>query len=82
MTPGDELKAPLASRPPVGSDASVANDRNRDNVVANEGLSGIEFSFIDEALEESMIASDPVALTPETSIGPPDHGHGHPFGRG
>jgi hypothetical protein len=36
------------------------------------GQSGMPFDDIDEALEETMIASDPPALTPQTTIGPPD----------
>jgi hypothetical protein len=32
---------------------------------------GMPFDYIDEAIEESMDASDPPALTPETTIGPP-----------
>jgi hypothetical protein len=38
--------------------------------VLDDGL-GLPFDYIDEAIEESMIASDPPALTPETAIGPP-----------
>jgi hypothetical protein len=30
------------------------------------------FDYIDEALEETMVASDPPALTPHTGIGSPD----------
>jgi hypothetical protein len=30
-----------------------------------------QFDYIDEAIEETMIASDPPAFTPETGIGPP-----------
>jgi hypothetical protein len=30
------------------------------------------FDYIDEVLEETMVASDPPALTPQTAIGSPD----------
>jgi hypothetical protein len=36
---------------------------------------GTSFDYIDEAIEESMDASDPPALAPQTTIGPPAHAH-------
>jgi hypothetical protein len=39
-----------------------------------EGQSEMPFDYIDEALEETMIACDPPALTPRTTVGPPDRG--------
>jgi hypothetical protein len=33
----------------------------------------MEIGYIDEALEESIPASDPPAATPITAIGPPGH---------
>jgi hypothetical protein len=32
-----------------------------------------EYDYIDEAVEETMIASDPPSFTPHTTIGPPRH---------
>lgn len=32
-----------------------------------------EYDSIDEAVEETMIASDPPAFTPHTTLGPPGH---------
>jgi hypothetical protein len=45
---------------------------------------GMSFDYIDEAIEESMDASDPPAFMPQTTVGPPrrdasragDQGHG------
>jgi hypothetical protein len=37
---------------------------------------GIPCDYIDEALEETMVASDPPPLTPQAGIGSPGHNAG------
>lgn len=54
-------------RPGGGQDQGQTGEADRD------GQSGTSFDYIDEAIEESMVASDPPALTPVTGIGAPDH---------
>jgi len=54
-------------RPGGGPDQGQTGEADRD------GQSGTSFDYIDEAIEESMVASDPPALTPVTGIGAPDH---------
>ena len=75
MTTRDGAQAPNPSRPVGGQQSGDPPGPDRTAAVDDEGPIEIELDFIDEALEETMIASDPpAALTPETAIGPPAHG--------
>jgi hypothetical protein len=60
-----------ANPPAGGPQPGNAEGRGQTGEQRPVGQSGMPFDYIDEALEETMIASDPPALTPETAIGPP-----------
>jgi hypothetical protein len=66
MTNQKQANDPAAGRLPGG-----AEDRNPARVSGPDVPSGMSFDYIDEALEETMVASDPPALTPQTTVGPP-----------
>ncbi len=63
-----------ANPPAAGQQPESAEDRGQTVAPANDGQCGMSFDYIDEALEETMIASDPPAWSPQTTIGPPDRG--------
>ena len=65
-----------ANPPADGPQPGSAEERCPTGTQGLEGQSEMPFDYIDEALEETMIASDPPALTPETAIGPPDRDAG------
>jgi hypothetical protein len=54
-----------------GQQLGSAEDRDQACVSGPGVPSGMAFDYIDEALEETMVASDPPAPTPETGIGSP-----------
>jgi hypothetical protein len=62
MDTRDRAEAAKTSRPDVDPPAQAP---------ADHGAPGREYDDIDEAVEETMIASDPPAFSPQTSIGPP-----------
>ncbi len=62
METQDRAQAPKTSQPVADPQPKAPGD---------QGAPAREFDAIDEAVEETMIASDPPALTPETTIGPP-----------
>jgi len=66
MISHEPANPPAADRPPGN-----AEERGQTGAQGLDGQSGMPFDYIDEALEETMIASAPPALTPETAIGPP-----------
>jgi hypothetical protein len=72
MTNKDGVKAPTTSQSVAGAQSAGAGDRDPSSAAQDARPVEIEFDFIDEALEETMPASDPPALAPETTIGPPD----------
>jgi hypothetical protein len=65
MTSQEQINHPAAGAEPGNELSDQAGAPRADFQV------GMPFDYIDEAIEESMDASDPPALTPETTIGPP-----------
>ena len=64
MDKSDRDQAPKPSQP-AGEPRPKASD--------DQAPHQAEFDYIDEALEETMIASDPPSFAPHTTIGPPKH---------
>jgi hypothetical protein len=62
----ERANPPAAGVPPA--DTAV---RDRTGESAEDAPAGDPFDYIDEAIEETMIASDPPAWTPQTGIGAP-----------
>lgn len=60
-----------ANHPAAGRQPGNAEDRDPECASGPDTSCEKPFDYIDEAIEESMDASDPPALTPQTSIGPP-----------
>ena len=64
----ERANPPGAGQPPGGAD-----DQPRQDTPQADESAALPFDYIDEALEETMIASDPPALSPRTGVGAPDH---------
>ena len=60
-----------ANPPAAGLQPGDAGEPGQTDAQGSDGPCAMPFDYIDEALEETMIASDPPALTPVTTIGPP-----------
>jgi hypothetical protein len=58
---------------PAAEQPECAPEPGRAETPGSGGACGLPFDYIDEELEETMIASDPPALAPQTAIGPPGH---------
>ncbi len=65
------IKAPTSRRPIVNPDATDEYSTGQAADDAGEDRTKIQINYIDEALEESMPASDPPSATPTTGVGPP-----------
>ncbi len=59
------------SSAPTGQQPGCAPEPGRAETPGPGAACGLPFDYIDEELEETMIASDPPALAPQTAIGPP-----------
>ena len=65
--PGHEGLPPAATGPQNVN----AGDASRPGASEQDVAAEIPFDYIDEALEETIPASDPPSFTPGTGIGPP-----------
>lgn len=66
------ISAERAGHPADDEQPVDAHDRDQPCGSDADEPCGMPFDYIDEAIEESMIASDPPALTPQTGIGSPN----------
>jgi hypothetical protein len=62
-----------SGRPVADPDATDDYDTVQVDDEADEGKTKMQINYIDEALEESIPASDPPSSTPTTGVGPPSH---------
>ncbi len=65
--PSPAASSPAAAEPQTASPV----DETRTGAPGQDAQAEPLFDYIDEAIEETMIASDPPAFTPGTGIGPP-----------
>ena len=63
----------LAAPSPAAAEPLTASpeDETRTGAPGQDVQTEARFDYIDEAIEETMIASDPPAFTPGTGVGPP-----------
>jgi len=65
-----------ASNPTPDVQQGGPQDRGESCGPDHDRRCGTSYDYMDEAIEESMDASDPPALAPQTTIGPPSRGAG------
>ena len=65
--PNPAAPSPAAAEPLTAEFGGCDPDR----CVGTGRQAEAQFDYIDEAIEETMIASDPPAFTPGTGVGPP-----------
>ena len=75
MNSSDQARTSSRVRAIADPDATDEYNTCQNPVGGDEGRTDIQIDYIDEALEESMPASDPPSWTPTTGVGQPG---GHP----